>query len=61
MESGMRESTRQSFKAILKEDDYTWEEFADVLIANVSKFNIGELIAYLQEGLEEKNGKRKKR
>lgn len=60
----MRESTRQSFKALLKEDDYTWEEFADVLIKNISKFNIGELIAYLQEGLQdglqEKNKKSKK-
>jgi hypothetical protein len=52
----MRECARDMFTALLKDDSFTWDEMADVLIKNVSKFNIGELIAYLQE----KNGKRKK-
>jgi hypothetical protein len=52
----MRESTRQSFKAILKEDNYSWDEFSDVLIKNIKKTDMEELIYFLQE----KNGKMKK-
>jgi hypothetical protein len=52
----MRESTRQNFRALLKEDGYTWDELSDIFIKDCKKTDIEEFIYFL----EEKNKKRKK-
>jgi hypothetical protein len=52
----MRESTRQNFRALLKEDGYTWDELSDIFVRDCKKADIEEFIYFL----EEKNKKRKK-
>jgi hypothetical protein len=50
----MRQSTKQSIKAILKENEYTWDELAEVFCKECNVPDIEDFIYFLNERIKDK-------
>lgn len=50
----MRQSTKEAVRAILKEEQYTWDELAEVFCKLCTTPDVEDFIYFLEEHLKDK-------